>query len=142
MRNIIREVRGAKRVIPYLATAAVAAAIVWYLGLGTHRQGPAIYQRGAWIVVENQTKMDWSDVQVTINAYYRGLSPKLSAGGRLEAPLSGFTTGLGQRFNPARETIRSVDVRGTSADGKPVSITWDEKTDKPLAEALKVQRGR
>ena len=114
-----------RRVASFGATIVAALAVVAYLGRETRPAEPSIYQRGARIVVENPTKMDWTDVQVTINAYYRGVSPKLSAGGRLEAPLDGFTTGLGQRFNPARETVRHVEVRATTAAGQPVSLTWD-----------------
>jgi hypothetical protein len=74
---------------------------------------------------------------VTVNAYYRGVSPKLSAGGRLEAPLASFVTGLGQRFDTAREHVSRVEVRATDASGNPVVLDWDEKTGPPL-----VQEGR
>jgi hypothetical protein len=95
---------------------------------------PPIRQRGAWLVVENQTKSPWTNVSVTLNAYYRGVSPTLSAGGRLEAPLGGFVTGLGQRFNAAREHISRVEVRATDASGNPVVLDWDEKTGPPLVQ--------
>ena len=95
---------------------------------------PPIRQRGAWLVVENQSKSPWKDVSVTLNAYYRGGSPALAAGGRLEAPLAGFVTGLGQRFNTAREHISRVEVRATDAAGNPVVLDWDEKTGPPLAQ--------
>jgi hypothetical protein len=109
-----------------LAAAALASAC---------RAGlPPIRQRGSWLVIENQTKMSWRDVTVTLNAYYRGVSPTLSAGGRLEAPLAGFVTGLGQRFNTAREHIASVEVRATDASGHPVALDWDEKTGPPLVQ--------
>ena len=98
---------------------------------------PPIRQRGSWIVVENQTKSPWKDVSVTVNAYYRGVSPALTAGGRLEAPLANFVTGLGQRFNTAREHVSRVEVRATDASGNPVALDWDEKTGPPL-----VQEGR
>lgn len=98
---------------------------------------PPIRQHGTWLIVENQTLVSWKDVSVTLNAYYRGVSPTLAAGGRLEAPLANFVTGLGQRFNTAREHIRSVEVRATDAAGKPVTLDWDEKTGPPL-----VQEGR
>ena len=93
---------------------------------------PPIRQRGAWLVIENQTKSPWRDVNVTLNSYYRGVSPTLSGGGRLEAPLASFVTGLGQRFNPARETIRRVEVRATDGAGAPVVLDWDETTGPPL----------
>ena len=104
---------------------------------GCHSELPPIRQRDAWLVVENQTKSDWKSVSVTLNAYYRGVSPALAAGGRLEAPLANFVTGLGQRFNAAREHIARVEVRATDAAGNPVVLDWDEKTGPPL-----VQEGR
>lgn len=111
--------------------AALAAAL-FVSGCGAEL--PPIRQRGTWIVVENQTKSAWKDVSVTVNAYYRGVSPALSAGGRLEAPLANFVTGLGQRFNTAREHISRVEVRATDASGNPVALDWDEKTGPPLVQ--------
>ena len=104
---------------------------------GCQSELPPIRQRGAWLVVENQTKSPWTNVSVTLNAYYRGVSPALSAGGRLEAPLANFVTGLGQRFNTSREHISRVEVRATDAAGKPVVLDWDEHSGPPL-----VQEGR
>ena len=71
---------------------------------------------------------------MTLNSYYRGVSPALSAGGRLEAPIAGFVTGLGQRFNTVREHISRVEVRATDAAGNPVALDWDEKTGPPLVK--------
>jgi hypothetical protein len=114
--------------------AGVAAALLLN---GCRAELPPIRQHGTWIVVENQTKSPWKDVSVTVNAYYRGVSPALSAGGRLEAPLGSFVTGLGQRFNTAREHVMSVAVRATDASGNPVALDWDETAGPPL-----VQEGR
>jgi hypothetical protein len=111
------------------------ALLLWTAGC--HVALPPIHQRGAWLVIENQTASAWKDVTVTLNAYYRGASPTLAAGGRLEAPLANFVTGLGQRFNAAREHISRVEVRATDAAGQPVVLDWDEKTGPPL-----VQEGR
>jgi hypothetical protein len=58
----------------------------------------------------------------------------VSAGGRLEAPLSGFMTGLGQRFNTMKEHISRVEVRATDASGNPVALDWDETKDPPLVK--------
>lgn len=122
-------------------TAAVALALIAIVAVSRGACGrsvlPAIRQRGAWLVVENQTQSPWKDVSVTLNSYYRGVSPTLAAGGRLEAPLANFVTGLGQRFNTAREQIRRVEVRATDAAGNPVVLDWDETTGPPL-----VQEGR
>ena len=114
-----------------LTRMALAAAM---LLAGCATELPPIRQHGSWIVVENQTKSPWKDVSVTVNAYYRGVSPALSAGGRLEAPLGNFVTGLGQRFNTAREHVSRVEVRATDASGNPVVLDWDEKTGPPLVQ--------
>jgi hypothetical protein len=110
-------------VIALLAVAACAAC---------RQPMPPIRQHGAWLVVENQTKTPWRDVSVTVNAYYRGVSPTVAAGARLEAPLASFVSGLGRRFDTAREHVMRVEVRATDASGQPVALDWDEKTDKPL----------
>ena len=115
-----------------LASVAFAAYSFWHAGGGA--SFPPIRQRGTWIVVENQTSSSWKNVSVTINAYYRGVAPALGAGARLEAPLSGFTTGLGQRFNTMKEHIRRVEVRATDASGNPVALDWDETKDPPLVK--------
>ena len=120
-----------KFVITGVLAAAVAVAVVLMRG---GSEGPPIRQRAGWLVIENQSKMEWRDVSVTLNAYYRGVAPRVSAGGRLEAPLVGFTTGLGQRFDPAREHIARVEVRATDATGKPVLLDWDETTGPPLRQ--------
>jgi hypothetical protein len=122
--------------LTYVVTAAVAV-LVAFLLTQQDGSGAPIRQRAGWLVIENQSKMEWRDVSVTLNAYYRGVAPRVSAGGRLEAPLAGFTTGLGQRFDPVREHITRVEVRATDAAGKPVRLDWDENTGPPL-----VQEGR
>lgn len=104
---------------------------------GCHPELPPIRLRGAWLVIENRTKSPWQNVSVTLNAYYRGVSPTLAAGGRLEAPLAGFVTGLGQRFNTAREHVSRVEVRATDASGRPVALDWDEQTGPPLVQEEK-----
>lgn len=122
-----------------LATTALVALALVAISLGGCRRSllPPIRQKGAWLVVENQTQSPWKDVSVTLNSYYRGVSPALAPGARLEAPLANFVTGLGQRFNTAREQIRRVEVRATDAAGNPVVLDWDEKAGPPL-----VQEGR
>jgi hypothetical protein len=121
------------RVLKLLVPGVLAALMV--LG-GCAQDEPPIRLKGAWLVVENQTKMEWRDVSVVVNAYYKGVAPRVAPGGRLEAPLDGFVTGLGQRFNAAREKVWRVEVRATDAAGSPVALDWDEKSGKPLAEQI------
>ncbi|HEY2431920.1 MAG TPA: hypothetical protein VGI12_04530 [Vicinamibacterales bacterium] len=97
-------------------------------------EAPPIRLRGAWLVVENQSRLEWRDVSVVVNGYYKGVAPRVAPGGRLEAPLSGFVTGFGQRFNPAREKVSRVEIRATEASGTPVALDWDGNTGRPLVD--------
>ena len=131
------KVLASRRVLRVLGVIAVVAVLGVFGVLpmrGCGAELPPIRQHGSWLVIENQTKTPWRDVTVTLNAYYRGVSPALAAGGRLEAPLAGFVTGLGQRFNTAREHVRRVEVRATDAAGRPVALDWDEQTGPPLVQ--------
>ena len=122
--------------VPRVPRVLVVLTLLALAGCGKP-DDPPIRLNGSWLVVENQSKMEWRDVSVTVNAYYKGVAPRLAPGGRLEAPLNGFVTGFGQRFNPVRETVSRVEVHATDAAGAPVALDWDEKTGKPLAERIK-----
>jgi hypothetical protein len=79
------------------------------------------------LIVENQTRDEWHDVTVTVNGYYRGTSKTLAAGGRLDASLGNFVTGLGHRFDTSRERVQTVEVRATDASGRPVTLEWKQR---------------
>jgi hypothetical protein len=103
----------------------------WLLGVvlvaACHHQPDPIRVEGRTLVVENQTARAWRNVTVTVNSYYRAGAPALAAGGRLEAGLSTLTTGFGQRFNPVREAVHTVEVRATDDAGNPVSLDYSDK---------------
>jgi len=99
------------------------------LAAGCSHAPPAIRVEGRTLVIENQTRHEWRNVTVTLNSYYRGGASSLAAGSRLEASLSNFVTGLGQRFDPLREGVHLVQVRATDASGKPVVLDWPEKKE-------------
>ncbi len=108
-------------VLAVLGVAGMFAARAWW----GRSEEPPIRVNGAWLVVENTSKIEWRDVSVTVNAYYRGVAPRVAPGGRLEAPLAGFVTGLGRRFDTTVERVTRVEVRATDAAGKPVALDWD-----------------
>jgi len=76
------------------------------------------------ITVLNQTKDEWRNVLITVNDHYRGGAPVLKADGRLNAPVSQFDTGFGQRW-VLGTLIRKVEVTAKTASGEPVKLTWD-----------------
>ena len=108
-----------KRIFFVLVVASVVT--------GCRTQPPPIRLNGRTLVVENQTKTEWRNVTVTVNAYYRGTTTALAPGAELDAGLSNFVTGLGQRFDPSRETVHTVEVRATDAAGQPVALDWSDR---------------
>lgn len=76
------------------------------------------------IVVKNATSRDWKNVRVTVNDHFSGGVPVLAAGGRMNAPLSQFQTGFGQRYDPARQVVYKVEVTATDSRGQPVNLRW------------------
>ena len=79
---------------------------------------------GDIVVVENHTAQEWRNVVITVNDHFRGGSPTLAPGGRLTAPLSGFQTAFGQRFDRAHQSIAKIEVTATDGAGAPVALTW------------------
>jgi hypothetical protein len=123
-----------------LVVAVLGGCVAYAIAIHYHiDRSPAVRVQGAWIVVENQTNQPWRDVTVTVNAYYRGVSPTLSAGGRLEAPLASFVTGLGQRFNASRERVSRVEVRAVDGRGQPVALDFDGNTGKIVTPQTQVK---
>jgi hypothetical protein len=105
---------------PVVAGLACAMALV----VGCRAKPEPIRVDRGRLIVENLTQQEWRDVTVTVNAYYRGGSPSLAAGGRLETPLTNFVTGFGQRFDTNREPVRRVEVRAKTPTGEPIAIDW------------------
>ena len=103
------------------------AVVVVMAVAGCRSTPPPIRLNGRTLVVENQTKAEWRNVTVTVNGYYRGTASTLAPGAELDAGLSSFVTGLGQKFDPAREMVHTVEVRATDASGQPVSLDWSDR---------------
>ena len=102
--------------------------VVVALAVGGCRGKPEpIRLNGRTLVVENQSAREWRNVTVTVNGYYRGGSTSLAPGGELDAGLSTLVTGFGQKFDPGRESVHTVEVRATDASGQPVSLDWSDR---------------
>jgi hypothetical protein len=85
---------------------------------------PVTLQEGI-VVLENQTAREWRNVVISVNDHFRGGAPALAAGGRMTAPLSGFQTAFGQRFDRSRQSVSKIEVTATDADGSPVTVAWE-----------------
>lgn len=104
--------------------ALAAAAMLATLAAACSAPRDAITVDEGMISVENQTDGEWRNVRITVNDHFSGGAPALLPGGRLNAPLSQFQTGLGQKFDRARQSVYKIEVTATGADGKPVTLTW------------------
>ena len=111
------------------ALTAAACVGVALIGACKPAPDPIRVERGR-LIVENLTREEWRDVKVTVNAYYHGGARTLPPGGQLEGPLGSFVTGLGQRFDPARERIWRVEVRARDASGRPVELDWTNSSQR------------
>jgi hypothetical protein len=94
------------------------------IATGCRSSDPPIRVNRTALVIENHSREEWHDVSVTVNGYYRGTAKTLAAGGRLDASLGNFVTGLGQRFDTNRERVQKVEVRATDASGRAVTLDW------------------
>lgn len=83
---------------------------------------PIVVQRST-LTVENQSRVEWTAVEVWLNDHYRVTHPSLAAGQRLDVPLSVFVAGFGQRFDRNRQPVYGVEVTAKSADGD-VRLVW------------------
>jgi hypothetical protein len=81
----------------------------------------------ASVTVLNQTSVDWNKVLIVANDHYRGYAPVLRAEGRLNATVSQFETGYGQRW-PSGTRVTKVVVTATDANNQPVKLEWDINT--------------
>ena len=118
---------GPRMIVTLALTALIAGAIAYAMRSSSRGSADPIRIEGQRLVIENETAQAWRGVTVTINAYYRATAQTIDPGGRLEAPLANLETGLGHRFDTAREHVTRVELRATDVSGKPVAIDWDEK---------------
>jgi hypothetical protein len=103
--------------------ATVLAASVVAVSACSVPKDPIVVEEGM-VIVENLTPREWRNVKITVNDHFGGGTPVLLPGGRLNAPLSQFQTGLGQKFDRGRQSVFKVEVTASEPDGTPVKLTW------------------
>jgi hypothetical protein len=108
------------------ARTAMVIFVVAVIVSSCGRRDPIRLEDGT-IIVENQTSRPWRNVVITVNDHFRGGAQLLAAGGRMTAPLSGFQTAYGRRYDRARQSVYKVEVTATDQNGKPVTLTWNGK---------------
>ena len=106
------------------AAAAVLGVLLLAFAAACSEPEDPISVDGNAITVLNQTSHDWRNVLIVVNDHYRGGTPLLKAAGRLNAPVSQFDTGFGQRW-PMGTPIRKVQVTAQAANGEAVKLDWE-----------------
>jgi hypothetical protein len=104
-------------------SGALAAFFVLAVAACADDPPPAIVVEERVLHVRNLTQQPWSGVEIWMNDHYRVTRSTMAAGERLHVPLDLFVAGFGQRFDPARASVRGVEVTATSAAG-PVRLVW------------------
>lgn len=87
-------------------------------------QEPIEIAQDRQVTVFNRTEQDWIDLEIRVNRYYVVPVPRLAAGGRFDVPVGRLQGGFGRYFDPARENIQQIEVKGTAQDGTPVRLEW------------------
>jgi len=77
---------------------------------------------GNFVTIDNRSNLEWRNVEVWLNHYYRATAPSIPAGSRYQAPLSVFVDSYARRFDFKKMQIRDVRMTATLPDGKPIQI--------------------
>lgn len=114
-----------RRTTAYAALAALIAVVLFsgFCGSCGREPTPPIVVEERAVKIQNQTGERWTDVQVWLNDHYVAATPVLEADGRFSAQQRDFIAGMGQKFDPSRQTPYAVVVTATSASGA-VKIVW------------------
>lgn len=99
---------------------AVAAALV---AACADPPPPLMVEEGA-VTVDNRSTREWRNLKIVVNDHFFGAAAALEPGGRLNAPLSQFQTGYGQRFDRGRQSVVKVEVTATDSAGETVTLRW------------------
>jgi hypothetical protein len=91
---------------------------------------PIVVQEGM-ITIENRSSAEWRDVRITVNDHFFGGVASLPPGGRMNAPLSQFQTGFGQKFDRWRMSVKKIEVTAITPAGAPVRLDWNPVNRSP-----------
>jgi len=104
---------------------AVCAGAIFALAAGAACSKPPAepmqLERGT-LTVSNQSKQDWTHVEIWLNRSYRVTTPSIPARTRFQVPLDSFVAGFGQRFDPKRAQIEDLRLNATLPDGQPLEL--------------------
>jgi hypothetical protein len=74
------------------------------------------------LTVSNQSKQEWTHVEIWLNQNYRITVPSIPPGTRFQAPLDSFVAGFGRRFDPKHTQVKDLRLNATLPDGHPLEV--------------------
>ena len=95
------------------------------LAIGACRSKPPIEPLvldGNMLTVNNQSKDDWTSVEIRLNRNHSVRAASIPAGSRMQVPLDAFVAGFGQRFNYRRTQITDLRLTATLPGGRPLEL--------------------
>jgi hypothetical protein len=93
------------------------------LAAGCYKPPPEVMTlKGGTLTVANDTKQNWSNVEVWLNTHYRMQFRDIPAGGRMQSPLDFFVAGFGQHFNFNKQQVRDLRLTAKLPDGTPLEV--------------------
>ncbi len=72
--------------------------------------------------MNNETKQDWTHVEIWLNRNYRVTAESIPAATRFQVPLDSFVAGFGQRFDLKHAQITDLRLHATRPDGTPLDL--------------------
>jgi hypothetical protein len=99
----------------------------------------ALQLEGNKLTVTNSSDVEWRDVEIWLNTYYRATARSLAAHGRLDTTLDKFVDGYAQRFDFNHAQVRALRLSAKRPDGTPVAIDYTFR-ESGLAGALGEKR--
>lgn len=79
------------------------------------------------LTVTNNTRDEWTQVQIWVNRQYRLTVESIPAGQQLQTPLSIFVEAYGRRFDFSKQQIKDLRLEAKKKNGDPVDVRMDLK---------------
>ncbi len=101
----------------------VTAALAAVLGAGcSGRPKDPIQLDRNQLTIANDSRQDWSNVEIWLNTYFRVTTASIPAGSRFQTTLDAFVSGFGQRFDFRRTQVKDLRLTATLPGGQPLEI--------------------
>lgn len=102
--------------------ATLVFGLLWVAACDGETPEPVVVEDRV-VKVHNQSDQRWTDVRIWLNDHYLAGTPVLEPDGRITVQQRDFVAGLGQKFDPSRQSPYGVLVTAKSQSGD-VRLVW------------------